>query len=133
MIQTKGILHFSLPVSDLERSKKFFMDLLGCELVTQSPIMVFLKSGDDYFILVLSKKPIDPNVPGDVRVHHAFMVDHDKYDATMATVTEAGIDIIRDEYRDTGAFTGRQFYFLDPDGNAIELIAFDGPGPGFQG
>ena len=101
MIETKGILHFSLPVTDLERSKTFFMELLGCELVTESPIMVFLKTGDDHFILFKSMTPIDPNVPGDVRVHHAFMVDHDKYDAAMAAVKDHGVHIIRDEYRDT--------------------------------
>ena len=131
MIKTTGILHFSLPVSDIERSKNFFMDLLGCELVTESPIMVFLKSGDDYFVLVKSMTPIDPNAPGDVRVHHAFMVDHDKYDAALETVKQNGNDIIRDEYRATGAFTGRQFYFHDPDGNAIEIIAYEGPGTGY--
>ena len=131
MIKTKGILHFTLPVSDIERSKKFFMDLLGCTLLTQSPIMAFLQTGEDYFILAKSQTPINPNVGDDVRVHHAFLVDHDQYDAALETMKANGIEVIRDEYRTVGAFTGRQFYVHDPDGNAIEIIAYEGRGPGF--
>jgi hypothetical protein len=29
MIKTQGVVHFSLPVTDLERSTKFYSELLG--------------------------------------------------------------------------------------------------------
>ena len=131
MIRTKGILHFTLPVTDLDRSTAFFADLLGCKVLTRSPTMSFLQSGDDYFILARSETPIRPNVEGQTRVHHAFMVDHDAIGGAKKFLTDNGVEILRDEYRTEGAFTGRQFYFHDPDGNVIELIAFDGLGPGF--
>ena len=131
MIKTRGILHFTLPVSDIERSKRFFIELLGCTLIAQSPIMAFMQTGEDYFILTRSLTPINPNAGDDVRVHHAFMVDHDRYDAALETMKANGIEIIRDEYRTTGAFTGRQFYVHDPDGNAIEIIAYEGRGQGY--
>lgn len=132
MIKTKGILHFTLPVSDLERSTAFFTKLLGCELLTRNPVMSFLKCGDDFFILAKSEVPLaDPNAPGQTRIHHAFLVDHDAFEEAMTMLKANGIKIMRLEHRTTGAFTGRQFYFHDPDRNAIELIAYDGPGPGF--
>lgn len=132
MIKTNGILHFTLPVSDLDRSTAFFIELLGCELLTRTLSMSFLKSGKDFFILAKSEVPLtDPNAPGQTRVHHAFLVDHDAFDEAVATLTEKGVAILHQEHRTTGAFTGRQFYFHDPDRNAIELIAYDGPGPGF--
>lgn len=131
MIQTKGILHFTLAVSDLDRSTAFFVDLLGCKVLTRSRVMSFLQTGDDYFILARSETPIRPNADGQTRVHHAFRVDHDAIQAASDFLKDKGVEILRDEYRRDGAFTGRQFYFHDPDGNVIELIAFDGLGPGF--
>jgi catechol-2,3-dioxygenase len=47
----RGVVHFSLPVTDLERSAKFYSELLGMKIVQKTPRMVFLKCGDDYFIL----------------------------------------------------------------------------------
>ena len=51
MVKTQGVVHFSLPVTDLERSAKFYSELLGMKIVQKAPRMVFLKCGDDYFIL----------------------------------------------------------------------------------
>ncbi len=51
MVKTQGVVHFSLPVTDLERSAKFYSELLGMKIVQKTPRMVFLKCGDDYFIL----------------------------------------------------------------------------------
>ena len=130
-INTRGVLHFTLPVTDMEKAKTFYMDLLGFTLLTESPRMAFMQSGDDYFILARSLTPIEPNTPGDVRVHHAFLVDGEDYDSARRTMEEAGIEVMLEEHRKHGAFTGRQFYVHDPDGNVIELIDFEGRGPGF--
>ena len=54
MIKTKGILHVTIPVSDLARSRAFYTEILGLEFVAQvpkeNPHFVFLKSGADYVI-----------------------------------------------------------------------------------
>ena len=51
MLKTQGMLHFSLAVTDLDRSRKFYEGVLGLKVVEQSPRMVFLQTGDDYLIL----------------------------------------------------------------------------------
>src|SRR5262249_29289632 len=75
MIKTKGILHVTIPVSDLARSRAFYTDILGLEFVAQvpkeNPHFVFLKSGADY---VLLGRDASRGRFSDI-IHHAFMVD----------------------------------------------------------
>ena len=40
MVKTQGVVHFSLPVTDLERSAKFYAELLGMKIVQKTPRMV---------------------------------------------------------------------------------------------
>lgn len=122
MIKTKGILHITIPVSDLARSRAFYTDVLGLEFIGQAPKQdphfVFLKSGGDY--VVLGREPSRERF-SDI-IHHAFMVDGDAYDATVAELKGKGVNVFREERRDEGVFTGRSAYFHDPDNNALEVI-----------
>ena len=94
MIKTKGIVHFSLAVSDIARSARFFEEILGVEVLEARPAMAFLKTGDDCFALVKSKTPIDPNPGDEHHLHHAFWVDAEGYDdavrQTIATLNRLG-------------------------------------------
>lgn len=128
MVETIGVVHFSLAVSDLEASRKFYTELLGLKLVANAPQygMVFLVAGRDHVILCESRTPIQPNPGDDRRVHHAFKVDPGKYDAAKAFLQAQGIRIIDEEDRREGVFIGRQFYIHDPDRNVIEISEWEG-------
>jgi glyoxylase I family protein len=123
MIKTDGVLHFTIPVKDLERSERFYRDVFGFEPIRRNDHMRFMRAGtDDYFVLTYSDKPIDPN-PGDRHdIHHAFRVSPAEYERAKAFLRERGIPIIKEEDRKTGTFQGRSAYFHDPDRNVIELI-----------
>jgi catechol 2,3-dioxygenase-like lactoylglutathione lyase family enzyme len=124
MIETKGVLHFTISVSDVDRSERFYCDILGLELVQKSSLgMVFLKAGQDHVILCHSKTPIDPNPGMGILVHHAFRVDPDGYEKAVAELRAHGVDILFEEDRHGGVFQGRQAYFHDPDRNVIEINA----------
>jgi catechol 2,3-dioxygenase-like lactoylglutathione lyase family enzyme len=127
-ITPRGVVHFSIAVSDLEASKAFYTELLGLTFLRESPAfqMMFLQAGKDYVVLAKSDTPIQPNADGSRRVHHAFAVEPATYDAAKAFLQEKGVDIIDEEIRTSGTFPGRQFYIHDPDGNVIELSEFDG-------
>lgn len=127
-IEPRGVVHFSIPVSDLEASKSFYTELLGLTFVRHSPAfgMMFLTAGQDYVVLCQSDTPIRPNAEGSRRVHHAFAVDAAAYDKAKAFLQEKGVDIIDEENRTTGTIRGRQFYIHDPDRNVIELTDWAG-------
>jgi len=127
-IEPRGVVHFSIPVSDLEASKKFYTELLGLTFLRLSPAyqMMFLTAGKDYVVLCKSDTPIRPNAEGSRRVHHAIAVKPEAYDAAKAFLQENGVEIIDEENRKGGTFPGRQFYFHDPDGNVIELTEWSG-------
>src|SRR6266571_591453 len=132
MIKTKGILHVTIPVSDLARSRAFYTEILGLEFVAQvpkeTPHFVFLKSGADYVIL---GRDTSSGRFSDI-IHHAFMVDGDAYDATVAELKAKGVDVFREDQRDEGVFTGRSAYFHDPDNNALEVIHFTNTAKGIS-
>ena len=121
MIQTRGLVHFTIPVTDLDRSAKFYQDLLGMRLLRKTPRMAFMKCGNDYLVLGKSKTPIQPNVEGDTAIHHAFKVAPEDFDRSTQFLREKGIKILDIEDRQEGTFQGRSAYFHDPDGNALEI------------
>ena len=126
MLNTQGVLHFSLPVTDLERSRKFYEGLLGIKVVEQSARMVFLQTGDNYFILAKGNAPLKYDSPQTTPVHHAFKVKPEEFAASIDYLRKNGVEVFNIENRNEGVFWGPQAYFLDPDGNKLEIYA--GPG-----
>ena len=132
MIKTNGIVHFTIPVSDLDRSEKFYKEFLGLETISRAPepvSLLFMKSGDDFVVLTESKTPINPNQGNERWVHHAFRVADEDYDAARAYLEEKGVSIVHEEERHDGVFRGKQCHFHDPDRNVLEIIALSGIGP----
>ena len=122
MIKTKGLTHFTIPVTDLKRAKDFYIDTLGFDFVRENRHMVFCRSRDDNFVLTYSKNPVDPNPDDEHDIHTAFYVDHDEYDRALKYLAGKGIRVFKTEERHgDAAFTGRSAYFHDPDRNVIEL------------
>jgi catechol 2,3-dioxygenase-like lactoylglutathione lyase family enzyme len=128
MIEPRGVVHFSLSVSDLAVSRKFYTELLGLQFIAEAPDygMVFLKAGNDHVILCKSETPIRPNAERSRRVHHAFAVEPARYDEAKKFLEKNGIAILDEEDRKSGVFVGRQFYIEDPDRNVIEITEWAG-------
>jgi catechol 2,3-dioxygenase-like lactoylglutathione lyase family enzyme len=122
MIKTTGVVHFTIPVTDMQKAKNFYCDLLGFEVVGQNDHMIFCKSQDDHFVLTHSEQPVDPNKGDRHEIHHAFYVDPDEYDRSLKYLEGKGVKVFKEEQREKGVFTGRSAYFHDPDRNVIELL-----------
>ena len=122
MIKMKGLTHFTIPVTDLARSKAFYVDMLGFKFDRENRHMVFCSCEDDFLVLTLSENPMDPNQGDKHDIHTAFYVEADEYDRAKDYLKENKVRIFLDEERHgDSTFTGRSLYFHDPDRNVIEL------------
>ena len=122
MLKPRKLVHFTIPVKDLDRSEKFYTDMLGFQKVRRNEHMVFMRTGTDHFVLTKSHTPIDPNPGDDSAIHTAFLVDADHWDEAVSFLKSKGVKVIKEEDRRKGTFHGRSAYFHDPDRNVIEFI-----------
>ena len=122
MLKTEGVLHFTIPVKDLDRSEKFYTEILGMEKLRRNNHMVFMRSGGTCFVLTFSENEINPNRGMAHDIHHAFTVTKDEYDRAKTFLSGKGVHIFKEEDRHHGTFRGRSAYFHDPDRNVIEIM-----------
>ena len=129
-VQPSGILHFTLSVTDLERSRRFYEDIVGAAYWRQNESTVFMRCGEQYFVLSKARTNdhVPPNKGREILLHHAFFVQGEDFDAAVAHLESNGIEVLLYEDKGHRSFTGRHLYFHDPDGNAIEFIDFQGVG-----
>ena len=122
MLKTRGVLHFTIPVKDLDRSEKFYTEVLGMEKLRRNDHMVFMRSGENCFVLTYSENDINPNRGMAHDIHHAFTVSPQEYDRAKQYLPTKGVHIFKEEDRKQGTFRGRSAYFHDPDRNVIEIM-----------
>ena len=122
MLKIEGVLHFTIPVKDLDRSEKFYTEILGFTKLHRTERIVFLKAGDDYFNLTYSDTPIEPNAGNRHEIHSAFVVTPHTYEEALRLLPQNGVAIFKREDRRSGVFVGRSAYIHDPDNNVIEII-----------
>jgi glyoxylase I family protein len=122
MLKIQGVVHFTIPVKDLDRSERFYTEIMGMQRLRRNSHMVFMRAGEDCFVLTRSDKPIDPNAGDAHDIHHAFRVTAQDYDEAKAFLARRGIRIFKEEDRRSGTFQGRSAYFHDPDRNVLEII-----------
>ena len=122
MPQVEGVLHFTIPVKDLDRSENFYAEILGFTKVARTERIVFMRAGDDFFNLTYSENPITQNAAGRHEIHSAFIVTPHVYEDLRNALPAKGVEIFKEEDRRQGVFVGRSAYIRDPDGNVIEFI-----------
>lgn len=132
MVKTLGAVHFSIPVTDIEKSRRFYTEILGMTVIADiDPMeMVFLDCGGDCIVLVKVDKAI--STARERRMHHAFRVALETYGQSVAELKAKGINVLYEEDRQDGVIEGARAYFHDPDGNTLEIIALTDYARGFR-
>jgi predicted enzyme related to lactoylglutathione lyase len=120
VVRATGLFHATLPVWDLERAEHFWFTLLGIKRhATPSYFptsVVFLDLGNTMIHLVRYGDEIPRPHP---RSTH-LAIEVDDLDAAYEAVKAAGCEMFSEI---TARPDMRCFYFLDSEGNRIELIA----------
>ena len=122
MIQLKRIGHVALRVADPQRSKNFYSDVLGFEVVEEDPDhgAIFMTLGDSGHAVDLFPDPeAHAATKRTVGIHHiAFQVDSfDDLRQAYFTLEDHGVTV----RRAVDHVTQQSIYFSDPDGNGLEI------------
>ena len=125
MIQLQKLGHILLRVADIERSKAFYGQILGFEIVEEDPEHggVFMSLGTDGHTIDLMPAD-DPEsdqrpLANRVGVHHfAFQVQSpEALKDAYFTLEDYGIEVLRA----VDHVSQQSIYFNDPDGNRLEI------------
>jgi len=114
MIQASGIDHIVLHVSDVERARKFYADVLGMTVYRQSDRQVFLHAGQQG-VALFKKDDGTPLTSGHELNHLALNVATGTYDTLKAELEKHGVAVSGRPGDD------RCIYFRDPDGHRLQL------------
>jgi catechol 2,3-dioxygenase len=127
MVKPLQLGHANIRVRDVERSTKFYTEVLGLEVTHRRGNQAFLSAREHSHELAI--RGIGPDAPGpDSRQvgtnHFAWeMASFEDLQAMVRHLKEKGVDILR--VRDNTYSVG--VYFNDPDGNGLEVY-YEEPG-----
>ncbi len=119
-----GIAHFSIPVTDVRRSRDFYVDVVGCKHLFSTPKghMSFIDAGGVCLILVKQSGPVNPVLQNSEGVHHSFTIAPNQFAKAIERLKAHGVEVIGEEDRQGGVVNGPRIYFRDPDGTVLEFI-----------
>ena len=122
--------HLAIPVSNLQKSKNFYINILGCTIGRSSEQWIDLNFFQHQLVLHLSKKMINFNsnkvdnkkipVP-----HFGVILEWNQW-LLLSKKIENKISFIIKPYIRFKGQIGEQatMFFLDPDNNALEFKSF---------
>jgi len=115
MIQTSGVDHVVLHVSDVGRSKKFYIEILGMTVYREDDGQVFMHAGKQG--VALFKKEGDALLrAGNDLNHLALNVASGDYETLKHELERNGVVVSGRPGED------RCIYFRDPDGHRLQLM-----------
>jgi len=123
MIHPKKVGHVVLKVIDLKRAEQFYTEVLGFEVASRlnRPRGVFFTLGDQHHDLAVLQVPpeSEPVKERQVGLHHVALqvASFAELKEAYRTLKDRGITITRT----VDHLITKSIYFLDPDGNSLEL------------
>ena len=125
-MQLEGIDHVALAVRDIERSAKWYVDILGFERFYEgmwNGIPVFIGKGDTAIALFpVRERESQTAMRSDNSgmLHLAFRADAGNFVAAQNELNRRGIKFEVEDHE-----ISHSIYFRDPDGNKLEITTYD--------
>jgi catechol 2,3-dioxygenase-like lactoylglutathione lyase family enzyme len=108
-----GFSHCFLHVTDLERTRAFYVDLLGVEVLVEGPGYLRLGGGGGFHIGVEQRAASEVGAPG---IELELQVPD--VDALASTLRQAGVSVTEPSDQEWGA---RHAWLHDPDGYRLSI------------
>ena len=115
MVEVTGIDHIVLHVTDVERARKFYTDILGMSVYRQNERQVFLHAGTQG-VALFKKQGDSPLTTGNDMNHLALNVADGTYETLKAQLETNGVAVSGRPGED------RCIYFQDPDRHRLQLM-----------
>ena len=142
----KGVSHVSINVSDIDRSKAWYRDVLGWEelfdehmhgeefeTITGSPGAEGRASGGrvgDLRVELMAFNYTPPTAPGNGLGLRVLSLEVDDADQAYAAMQDMGVTCVT---KPVEVFGTRMFFVLDPDSQGIEVVEYISGGPAWGG
>jgi len=125
-LQISGYSHVAIRVTDLERARHFYVDVLGLPVLVEIEGVVLVQVGSAAMGI---RADAEGAKPGDRFDPHRVGLDHVSFavdsvallDQMKADLDAAGVP--NDGVHDESALNAKGLVFYDPDGIAFELYA----------
>ncbi|CAG2158560.1 VOC family protein [Cupriavidus pinatubonensis] len=129
MFRILGIDHLVLRTADVDRLRRFYVDVLGCSVEREQPAfgLTQLRAGSGLIDLVSLDGPLGraggagPGAEGRNLDHFCLRIDPFDADAVRASLARHGVEASAVEQRFGAEGKGPSLYVKDPDGNVVEL------------
>jgi glyoxylase I family protein len=114
-LRVTGIDHVVLHVADLERAKRFYIDLLGFTVAHESTWQSFLSCGNQQVALFVMRGGGEIHAGSEMN-HMALRLESGEYEEVKAVLEGAGLKVHGRPGDD------RCLYFDDPDGHHLQVL-----------
>lgn len=122
-LRATGINHVVIWVSDLARSRGFYMDLFGMTVAHESKTTCFLWCGENHQLALFDSTRRGGDVTSNQELNHmAFLMEPTSYEDAKNRLEEEGLTVTaRDGDPDC-------IYINDPDGHRLQVLyrGYDG-------
>ena len=122
-----GLAVVHVQVTDLDRSEKFYqevlcLDLVGRNLVNEEGPNSLLKMNTGQMVLLVQVPKVEPFRPNTNSIHHAWLLTVEQYKRAQERLKALGYSIedSRDQFRALGE---RSMDVFDPDGHRYQVQA----------
>lgn len=127
LLKTLRLGHGTLECGDLKKTRRFYEEVLGLEVLQTSPLSLMVRKDTNHVYAVVETGKVGDD---------ANLLNHNGLDVPTAEAVDAAYEIlqkVKDEYglrkiqKPRHSHGDHSFYFCDLDGNWWEIVAV-GPG-----